>query len=456
MERLFFKRIPFWLVLLIMLFSVVGAILFGAMVKSVAQDPDSLGFVGRIAYRIASVPDTAKELLSPQPISRMNVEQSGRFAGHKGWTFNRSDPAALPTGYLLFSRYDGDIDHAVIELIDLHLGKTVNRLVIDADKLLEGAPRDSKVVHFMNWSTARFRAISPLPLENGDLIIRDHGTPLWRINACGEQVWRQEGDLFHHSTERGLDRTIWVPSFMEPTKIKGLGPRYHDDSIAQLSPDGKILYERSLTDVMLKAGLGHLLFANELFDPDPLHINDIQPVLADGPYWKAGDVLLSLRHKSMVILFRPSTDKIVWMKQGPWSGQHDVDIIDDHTIGVFNNNIQNRGRGEVVQGNSEITYYDFATGKTSNPFHSIFKANDIHTETEGQFTVLPSGHLLVEESDGGRTLIFSPSGKLVAENVNRGKDGYVYNLGWSRYLDREEGDKILVAMKNQRCHHRVA
>ena len=58
----------------------------------------------------------------------------------------------------------------------------------------------------------------------------------------------------------------------------------------------------------------------------------------DGPYWRKGDLFLSLRSPSTVMLYRPATNKVIWRKDGPWSKQHDVDILDDHRISIFNNN----------------------------------------------------------------------------------------------------------------------
>ena len=83
-----------------------------------------------------------------------------------------------------------------------------------------------------------------------------------------------------------------------------------------------------------------LLFSSgkTVFIQDPLHLNDIQPVMTDGPYWKRGDVFFSIRYKSMIILYRPSTNKIIWKGVGHSAGQHDVDILDDHRISIFNNN----------------------------------------------------------------------------------------------------------------------
>ena len=55
----------------------------------------------------------------------------------------------------------------------------------------------------------------------------------------------------------------------------------------------------------------HRIFSQDSFKSDPTHLNDIQPVLKDGPYFKKGDLFLSLKFLSMVILYRPETNKII-------------------------------------------------------------------------------------------------------------------------------------------------
>ena len=93
-----------------------------------------------------------------------------------------------------------------------------------------------------------------------------------------------------------------------------------DDAIVKLDKNGKILYEKSVSQIFIENGLEYLLFSSGdlRFVNDPIHLNDIQPVNNDGNFWKRGDVFLSLRHQSMVILFRPSTNKIIWKGTGPF------------------------------------------------------------------------------------------------------------------------------------------
>ena len=92
---------------------------------------------------------------------------------------------------------------------------------------------------------------------------------------------------------------------------------------------------------------------------DPIHLNDIQPVLSDGKYFKKGDVFLSLRNLSMIVLYRPDENKIIWHKQFPWIWQHDVDILNDHQISIYNNKRMMLNLDKSEKKHSNILIYDF-------------------------------------------------------------------------------------------------
>ena len=90
-----------------------------------------------------------------------------------------------------------------------------------------------------------------------------------------------------------------------------MGENYSDDAIVKLSAEGNILFEKSVSQIFIENGLKYLLFGHgNSYQNDPIHLNVIQPVNSDGEYWKKGDVFLSLRSQSMVLLYRPSTNKI--------------------------------------------------------------------------------------------------------------------------------------------------
>ena len=79
-----------------------------------------------------------------------------------------------------------------------------------------------------------------------------------------------------------------------------------------MAPDGEILFDKSISNIFIENGLEYLLFANgkHTWNKDPLHINDIEPVDFDGILEK-GEFFLSLRNLSMIVLYRPSSNKII-------------------------------------------------------------------------------------------------------------------------------------------------
>src|SRR5262249_61851525 len=122
--------------------------------------------------------------------------------------------------------------------------------------------------------------------------------------------------------ERDDSGMFWIQTEQEPVTVKGFPKPFHDASIGMVTPGGKLLMNRSVAQILLDNGLAHLLFWGEGF-PDPIHLNDIEPVRKDGPYWRKGDLFLSLRSSSTVMLYRPSTNQGIWYKTGPWWRQHE-------------------------------------------------------------------------------------------------------------------------------------
>ena len=217
-----------------------------------------------------------------------------------------------------------------------------------------------------------------------------------------------------------------------------------DDAIVKLSPNGEIIFEKSVSQIFIDNGLEYLLFsiADSKFTSDPIHLNDIQPINVDGEFWKKGDVFLSLRHQSMVLLYRPSSNKIVWKATGPFFHQHDVDILDHHRISIFNNNSKDFVDGNVVDPHNEVIVYDFKTNRYFSYMKDSISKNDIKTRTGGQNQILLNGDLFIEESNYGRTLYFNADGSLRWTHVNRADDGNVYSLGMSRILYTPDDIKI--------------
>ena len=137
--------------------------------------------------------------------------------------------------------------------------------------------------------------------------------------------------------------------------------------------------------------------------------------------------------------YRPSSNKIIWKDTGPFFHQHDVDILNNHTISVFNNNSKHFVSGDVVDGHNEVIVYDFKTNEYTSYLSDSMKNNEVKTLTQGRSEILPNGDLFLEETDFGRTLFLNSDGSLRWTHVNRADNGDISLVGWSRILyDKED------------------
>lgn len=433
-----FKKIEIWILYLTILLSILFAIGFGILVRQELVGSIKAGWVSKTALTLAEIPVNLKTIIG----SDLTVED--RFSSLDGFNGTPSSEKS----YLLLSRYDGDLREGVVELVDLRNFKILHTWNPDIDAfndLVEGIDEFKHLKRDKN--NKRSILLHPKLTKDGGLLFQ-FTTPLRKIDACSNLVFQNTHDAFHHSQETDTDGNIWVPSHIYPQTltIEKVGRNiiseggFFDDAIVKLSPDGEILFEKSVSQILIDNGLEYLLFSvgDRYFDVDPVHINDIQPVNFDGEFWMKGDVFLSLRHQSMILLYRPSTNKIIWKGTGPFFHQHDVDILDSHRISIFNNNSKDFVDGDLVDGHNEVIIYDFKTNEHSSYLNDYLIENDVRTITNGTSEILINGDLFIEETDYARTLYFNANGSLRWTHTNRAEDGNVYAVGWSRILYTQE------------------
>jgi hypothetical protein len=443
---------PRWVFILGLGFLPATFAAYGHFVLEAARTGDE-GLLGTAAIALAEMPVTAAHLLKGRDLDPRHVPNSRRFPGPAGWTVEPGGAAALESeGYLLLSRYSGDEDRHVIELVDLAAQSTLHVWRPDVETLLGGLPAQASLTRisqwgsFSRWNQRYFEAVHPFLMENGDLVIKDHGTPLARIDACGALVWRQAEDMFKHSTNMDAEGRLWVPSVIEPHD-PAYGPKFSEDALAVVDPaDGRIIEQVSTVPLLDAAGYYPQMFGAGAARNDPIHMNDIEPVLQDGPYWRKGDLFMSMRNLSLIALYRPSEGRIVWSQEGPWMAQHDVDVLDDHRISVFSNNAYNAGHGDYVRGANEVLVYDFATGQVSSPWRDALAALQVLTRSEGLADSTSAGNLVVEDENNGRLLVLGPDGQLLATYLNRAGDGKIFTMGWSRVVDSNLARDALAAI----------
>lgn len=433
-----FKKIEIWILYLTILLSILLAIGFGVLVRQELVGSIKAGFISKTALAMAEIPVNLKKIIKGAS-NELIVED--RFKSLNGF----SGTPNLEKFYLLLSRYDGDLREGLVELIDLsnfEILHTWNPNIDAFNNLIE----QYEEFKYLKRDASNIRAIPSAPVINNDLNLAFNTLegPKRLIDACSNLVFQTLDGIYHHSLEIDKDGNFWSPNYIYPPlennqkigdKLRQEGG-FYNDGIVKISPDGKKLYQQSVAQIFINNGLEYLLFSTgeRRFNRDPIHLNDIQPVNFDGEYWKKGDIFLSLRHQSMVLLYRPSTGKIIWKKVGPFFHQHDVDILDDHRISIFNNNSKNLFDGDRVDGNNEVIIYNFKTDSYSYYLKNALIDQDVRTVTDGRSEILPNGQLFIEETNYGRTLLFNGDGSLRWTHVNRAGNENVYSVGWSRII----------------------
>ncbi|MEY2970232.1 MAG: hypothetical protein RLZZ599_605, partial [Bacteroidota bacterium] len=205
-----------------------------------------------------------------------------------------------------------------------------------------------KTWHIDRLANPHNRIMHSLMLPDSSIIYSLNGvTGLIKIDKNSERLWKQDTIAHHHAINMGANGTFWANTYTKDNgehiyygakfSIDGREFPFIDNTITQFDAEtGRILYHKSVTEILVENDLTHLLIKSDS-PGDPLHINDVQPVLTDSDHMKVGDVFISSRTSSWIMHYRPSTGEVIELIEGPFMSQHDVDIESDSTIIFFNN-----------------------------------------------------------------------------------------------------------------------
>lgn len=361
--------------------------------------------------------------------------------------FTVLDESFTDHGYLLLSRYSRVHNQSIVELVSLKNRDTLYQWVPNLDKILALTRKD-----YPSWALNNKMAYTnqhALLLENGDLITKSGEGPLVRVDACGEPIWLVDRH-FHHSTQIDAGGALIVPIILENNPKKAIYDD-RDDAIAIVSLDGRIISETSIREILLSNGYRGIFYGVGRFERDRTHLNDATPILRDSGIAKKGDIAISLRHLSLVGLYRPNTKKLVWSQIGPWLNQHDVRLLNGDRYSVFGNDNVRAPKGKedkLLSGHSEIYIYDSRTSDVVTPYTKALQSFAVGTITQGRSRILENGDAFVEETDRSRILRITKNAARWTY-VNGTADGVVGALHWSRYL--EPGEINLKWMEEIKC-----
>lgn len=343
-------------------------------------------------------------------------------ARYDGNGVTRHDPTAVAPGLtLLYGFFEGGNQ---IRLIRAD-GTVVHRWPV---KYSDYFPDPTHVAPDENIPRTDWNAEihGALPLPDGSIVFNFNYLGSVKLDRCGATQWTIPL-MTHHAVSLAQDGSLLIPKWeyveQRDPRYANIHPPYYDESILKVSQAGEILGEISLLEVFYKNNYQGVL-ARGRASGDIIHVNDVDelpPALADRfPMFAAGDLMLSMRRGSMVIVIDPQTLRIKWYQSGPWQGQHDPDFLPNGRILIFNNNDDGRGAGAVF-GGSNVMEVDPATGALTYRY-GLTRDQYMFTESSGKHQELPGGSLLVTEAKAGRVFEADARGTIVWEFVNRYDD----------------------------------
>ncbi len=414
-------------------------IFFGWAVWQITSNPNfSKGKMSDVIMFVATFPSAVRT--SFHQIQGNALISRNRFPSVNGL---KMATKYVDSNYLLLPVYDKKEDQSVIKLMRIYDQKIIHTWKPNLNDINKIAGNQSTT------NVGKHTTFFNHPLLSADGCIVFHvGGLLIKVNKNSDVIWALNGH-FHHSLEYDASGNIWSPSVITPSKFF---PRFlswvSDDAIAEISPEGKLLFQKSVSQILTENGYKGLVFGMGIIESELIHLNDIQPALTSGKYWKKDDLLISLAHKSTVFLYRPSTNKIIWLKTGPWLNQHDVDFVDSTRVGVFGNDIVRMDLGYRLLGkNNEEYTYNFKTDKVETPYTALLKKAKLETYTEGRSDILPNGDLFVEDNNNNR-LLRGNKNNVIWEYVDRVDQHFAAIITWSRFITKQEFEKLTFLQKD--------
>ena len=442
-------------VFVILFLSFIGMMGFGAIVKYHYDGGKKYQFLQKSVMLIAEIPINFRKITKFGTIDINKISIISKSTKHKDKKRFQKYLEKKRNVLLILPRYDRDISRAVIDIIDLNNFDIIHTYKHDINqmyKLISNNDELQKNKKFLDGKT-NFLYAHPILLKDGSIISGNHYSIRFKIDFCSNLQWINDEEIFHHSQMIDHEGNIWVGGQIN-SKSKYIKKysieNYEDDSIIKLSTDGKILFKKSVTQILIENNIqlsNFALISSLSNNSDPIHLNDIESAFNDTDYWEQGDVFLSIRHQSAIIHYRPSTNKVINYITGPFAQQHDVDIISDKEISIFNNN-----NFFVDNDYSEVLIYNFETKKFRKLFNDQLQKENFKTVSEGLSHTFKDGSLLVEEQNHGRIILFNNKGKKEWEFVNKDNKGDVTYVSWSRIIEDEQFIRNFKSLiKSKKC-----
>lgn len=242
------------------------------------------------------------------------------------------------------------------------------------------------------------------PIESGRYVMR--------LSWDGEVVWRSEINA-HHDVSVAPDGKL-LTVVLKRRRIPAIDPDNDvaDDLMTVLSPEGKVLEQVSLYDVLSgsklpftfqKAGGGGRSGPRliDLFHTNAIRWAGRPELTARSPIYGRDTVLVTSRHQDELMIIDWPRRQLLWhWGRGVLSGPHDASVLDNGNILVFDNGLS-RQSSRVLELNplAPAQMVQFAPG-SSRMFDRVM----------GSCQRMANGNTLIVDSERGAAIELTPNG----------------------------------------------
>jgi hypothetical protein len=248
---------------------------------------------------------------------------------------------------------------------------------------------------------------------------------LLKMDAAGEVLWEAPPRTYHHGFDQDSAGRIYAMA--QERRVVDLGGRelpIIDDLIVVLNPDGSLLHQFSIFDLIGAERIPEVLAGfiarrerKEDIDPaqfivhgvdnpyDVYHLNSVEVLERDIGVARKGDLLLCLRTLDLVFVVDPKGERIVWQ----WTaGQDELDRphyptqLQNGNLLIFDNG-WHTGHSRIVEldPRSEEIVWTYEPGP------------EFFSRRGGMAQPLPNGNLLLTQQDAGRVFEITREGEVV-------------------------------------------
>jgi len=261
---------------------------------------------------------------------------------------------------------------------------------------------------------------------NGDLLAIFEYIGIIKFDKNSNIIWSHFGQN-HHDLAIDMDGDIYsLGSRMIPiSEVQEKYPRntymgdIRDDLVVILSPDGKEIKRFSIFDAFyLSPYASYLNFTPR--HSDIFHANSIQIIdeSTGNQYaqFDKGDILVSLRNISTIIVIDSVEGRVKWSLSGMWSKQHKAVFLENGNIMLLDN-LGGNSDSFFELNRSRIIEFNPNTQEILWQYRGS-KNNIFFTKWLGYNQRLPNGNTLITEADQGRIFEVSRDNEIVWEHVS--------------------------------------